>query len=128
MNLNDKVILTGSRIDIPQILNSLDLFVLPSLREPFGIVIIEAQACGKPVVATSVGGIPEAMKDGETGILVKPKSSEDLANKIIYMIRNEKIRQKMGLNGRKRVERKFSKESMIMKTEALYKKMLGISK
>ncbi len=121
LNLEDKVIFTGSRKDIPQIMNAIDLFVLPSLREPFGIVIIEAQACGKPAIGTLVGGIPEAMKEGDTGILVKPGDSEGLARAILSLLSNRKKMQMMGAAGRKRVEELFSTERMIEKTEQLYR-------
>ena len=120
LDLEDKVIFTGSRKDIPQIMNAIDLFVLPSLREPFGIVIIEAQACGKPAIGTSVGGIPEAMKDGDTGILVRPGDSEGLAGAILSLLNNREKMRMMGAVGRNRVEELFSTERMIERTEQLY--------
>lgn len=124
LNLRDKVILTGSRKDIPKIMKAMDLFVLPSLREPFGIVLLEAQACGKPVIATSVGGIPEAMKDGDTGILVDPGDSKGLADAILSLLGNRERMQMMGLAGRKRVEEMFSTDRMVRRTEELYRAVL----
>ncbi len=121
LNLEDKVIFTGSRKDIPQIMNAIDLFVLPSLREPFGIVIIEAQACGKPAIGTSVGGIPEAIKEGNTGMLVRPGDSKGLARAILSLLSNRKKMQMMGAAGRKRVEELFSTERMIERTKQLYR-------
>ena len=124
LKLKDRVILIGTRRDIPQVMRSMDLFVLPSLHEPFGIVIIEAQACGKPVVATAVGGIPEAMKGGETGIIIRPGDTEELANAIVALLKDKKRMQKMGLAGRKRVEDLFSKDRMVRKTEELYESIM----
>jgi glycosyltransferase involved in cell wall biosynthesis len=124
LNLQDKIIFTGSRKDIPAIMNALDLFVLPSLKEPFGLVFLEAQACGKPVIATRVGGIPEAIKDGETGILVKAGDGEALAAAIIHLMSEPATRQRMGVEGRKRVEENFSVQSMVRNTEKLYEMIL----
>lgn len=127
LNLQDKVIFAGSRKDIPEIMNALDLFVLPSLREPFGIVIIEAQACGKPVIASAVGGISEAIKDGETGILVKAGDSKVLAAAINRLLADRETRERMGAEGRKRVEEIFSAEAMVRKTEKLYNMILKVT-
>lgn len=121
LNLKDKVILTGSRDDITRIMNAIDLFVLPSVREPFGLVLLEAQACRKPVVSTSVGGAPETMEDGVTGILVKPEDGEALANAILFFLENRERMRTMGLAGRKRIEKRFSKDCMVRKTEELYR-------
>ena len=74
-----KVIFTGFRQDIPEIMALLDILVLASEKEPFGRVLIEAMACGKPVVATNAGGVPEIAEDGKTGILVPPKDSRAMA-------------------------------------------------
>lgn len=124
LNLEEKIILSGSRQDIPEIMSDMDLFVLPSLREPFGIVLLEAQACGKPVIATSVGGIPEVMKDGDTGILVEPGDSEELARAILSLLSNREKMRTMGSAGRKMIMDLYSKSSMVKKTEDLYSAML----
>ena len=121
LNLKDRVILSGSRQDIPEVMSAMDLFVLPSLREPFGIVLLEAQACGKPVVATSVGGISEVMKDGYTGILVEPGDSEELAGAILSLLSNREKMRIMGSAGRKMVMDCYNKSSMVKKTEDLYR-------
>lgn len=124
LQLEENIIFAGSRNDIPDIMRAIDLLVLPSLREPFGIVTIEAHSCGKPVVATRVGGIPEAMEENVTGLLVQPKDSEELANAILSLLNDRKKMKTMGLKGRKRVEALFSKEAMIRKTEELYEKVV----
>lgn len=82
--------------------------ITPSLNEPFGIVILEALACGTPVVASKVGGIPEIVKNGVNGVLVPPKDPEKLAKSIIYLLENNDLRTKMGENGRKTVVKNFA--------------------
>src|SRR3989338_10642058 len=86
LNLNNQVIFTGKREDIPEILSSLDLFVLSSVSEGLGRSIIEAMAMEKAVVATNVGGIPEVVKDKETGVLVPAKNAPALAAAIIELL------------------------------------------
>jgi glycosyltransferase involved in cell wall biosynthesis len=92
---------------LPTLYNCADIFVLPSIQEGQGIALLEAQATAKPVVAFNVGGIPEAVKNGETGILTKPNSQE-LANAILKLLGNYSLRKTMGKNGRKFVQENFS--------------------
>jgi glycosyltransferase involved in cell wall biosynthesis len=83
--LEDYVMLVGGRRheEIPIWMNASDIFILPSLKEGFPIVIPEAMACGKPIVATNVGGIPEAIIHNDLGILVNPRDSEELASAML---------------------------------------------
>lgn len=97
-----------------------DVFVLPSTGpELFGIVNLEAMACGIPIVASKIGGIPDIVKDGENGLLVPPRNSKVLADAIIYLLENEDIREKMGKNGREKVE-DYSWEMIAEETEKVY--------
>ena len=100
---------------------SSDIFVLPSTMstESFGIVNLEAMACGIPIVASKIGGIPDVVKDGENGLLVPPRDSEALADTIIYLLENEDIRKRMGKNGRDKVE-DSSWERIAEETEKIY--------
>lgn len=116
----DKFIFTGWREDIPEILSVLDILVLPSLNEAVGRVLIEAGACGIPVVATNVGGVPGIVKDNETGILVPPKSSEALAHAIIALLKDEDKRQKMGEVAKNWIDDKFSSHRMVERISNLY--------
>jgi len=118
------IIFTGFRRDIPQLMSALDIFVMPSLIEPFGRVLLEAMAAEKAIVASRVGGIPEIVDDGETGILVPPGDTKKLAEAIISLIQNKSMREMMGKKGRKRVEEQFSIEKNVELTEKLYKKVL----
>lgn len=83
-----------------------DVFCLPSVMstESFGIVNLEAMACSVPIVASKLGGIPDVVKDVENGLLVTPRDSEALADAIVYLLENEDVREKMGKNGREKVE------------------------
>jgi glycosyltransferase involved in cell wall biosynthesis len=112
----------GFRKDVHDLLNVLDVFVLPSISEGLPNVILEAMANEKPVVATAVGGIPEAIINGETGYLVPEKNSEALQEAIIKLLENKKNANKMGRNGRKRVEEEFSLQKEIAEFEKLYDK------
>lgn len=114
----------GFRKDIPELMSALDIFVLPSLIEPFGRVLLEAMAAAKAVVASKVGGIPEIVADEETGILVLPGDSKKLADAIIRLIQDSSLREQMGRKGRKRVEELFSIEKNVELTEQLYIKVL----
>jgi len=124
LGLDKKVIFTGNRKDIPQILASLDLFVLSSVSEGFGRSVAEAMACGKPVVATKVGGLLEVIEDGVTGSLAPSKNPKALAKAIITLLQDKEKTQKMGMAGRKRAEELFSIEKNVKKTEELYEKIL----
>jgi glycosyltransferase involved in cell wall biosynthesis len=110
----------GSRRDVPAILALTDIVAHPSLQEGFSNAILEAMAAGRPVVATAVGGNVEAVKDGETGILVPPRNAEALAGAIVALAADPKRAREMGEAGRNRVTRCFSVERMIRNYETAY--------
>ncbi|MBI4531886.1 MAG: glycosyltransferase, partial [Candidatus Latescibacteria bacterium] len=112
--------LLGHRDDIPDILVSLDLFVLPSLDEGLPNAVLEAMACGKPVIATTVGGTPEAVLDRETGLLVPPRCPERLAIAIETLLRDPARSRAMGQKGRKRMTEMFTVEKMLDGVERLF--------
>ena len=112
------------RDDVPELMKSMDIFVQPSLREAFGITIAEAMYSGLPVVATNVGGIPEVVTDGETGILIPPIDSEAIAKALIYLIENPHIAKEMGRKGKEVVQSKFTGEIYATKLEKLYISLL----
>jgi glycosyltransferase involved in cell wall biosynthesis len=118
--LADRVVFTGFREDFRDLLAVTDIFVFPSLDEGFPFMVIEAMAAGNPVIATSVGGIPEAVIDGETGILVPPRDADALAAAIRLLVRDAARRAEMGDEGRRRATALFSKEKMVHETFALY--------
>ncbi|HCG76369.1 MAG: hypothetical protein CO162_02405 [bacterium (Candidatus Ratteibacteria) CG_4_9_14_3_um_filter_41_21] len=125
LEISSQVSFLGKRKDIPEILSQSVLFVLPSLREGLPLTILEAIAVGLPVIATEVGGIPEAVIDKETGFLVPPENAEALAEAIINLLKNPKMMEEMGQKGRKIFEEKFTTQIMIGKLENLYQKLIG---
>ncbi len=92
---------------LPSVYNCADVFVLPSIQEGQGIVLLEAQASGKPVVAFDMGGVNEAVRNKETGLLVKRGSSDELADALLKLLSDKALREKMGANGRRFVTRKL---------------------
>jgi len=124
LGLQDKILLMGHRRDVVQLLSILDVFVLSSLSEGVPIAILEAMASGKPVVATYVGGVPEIVQEGITGLLVPPKDAEALANAIAVFIQRPELGTMMGGAGQKRVIEKFSAATMAMEYEKVYRKLL----
>lgn len=124
LGLSTSVTLAGHRNDIPDILGALDIFVIPSLWEGLPNAILEAMGAGLPVVATRVGGVPEVVVDGETGLLVPPRDPDALAGAILRLLHHPNLRWRMGRVGRNRVMEHFSIEQMVRRTEALYERFL----
>ncbi len=105
-----------------------ELLVLPSItrNEAFGLVQLEAMACCKPVVSTKLGtGVQYVNQNGVTGYIVPPGDSEALARVINQLLEDEKLRTRMGIEGRKRVEGEFTKEKMARETLKLYEEVLS---
>jgi glycosyltransferase involved in cell wall biosynthesis len=119
MGVFEKVTFLGWRDDIPEIMQVLDIFVLPSLNEGMGRVLVEAMAAGRPIVASKVGGIPDLVKDGQNGFLVKPGDANDLSSAIKKLLNDKKVREEMGRKGRA-MAGDYSVEKMIEKIDALY--------
>lgn len=117
--LDKYFIFTGTRTDIPQLLKISDVFILPSFKEGFSNAIVEAMAAGLPVIASKVGGNPEAVIDGTTGFLVSPDDSSALAKLIIRLANEPELRQKIASASIKQAE-KFSISEMVKRTEELY--------
>jgi glycosyltransferase involved in cell wall biosynthesis/GT2 family glycosyltransferase len=104
---NGNIIFMGTRPDVYDVMAAGDLLVAPSLSEPFGRIIIEAMGCGKPVVATNVGGIPEIIEDGKTGLLVPPGNEKSLADAVIKLLTNRPLADSLAAAGRERAEKHF---------------------
>jgi len=121
-DLTHHVFMLGHREDIDQLLPSLDIFVLPSNMEALGTAILEASACGVPCVGSNVGGIPECIKDQESGLLFEKENIEQLTDALTTLINDEVLRKQFGHNARALIEEHFSVSKMTQKTEALYKK------
>jgi len=117
------VIFLGDQQGIPRLLAALDLLVLPSLWEGLPNIVLEAMAAGLPVVATAVGGTPELVIDGETGLLVPPHDPAALAQAILTLLRDPDLARRLGENGRQRVANQFTIQQMVQQTEALYQQL-----
>jgi len=121
--LEKHVVLAGFRPDVLSVHKAFDVFVMSSITEGLGTSLLDAMACGKPIVATSAGGIPEVVADGQTGILVPPRNHEALARAIIALLGDEHAQQVMGAEGLLRVREKFSAERMVQETLAVYRRV-----
>ncbi len=108
LGVDDMCIFPGIRKDIERIYPLLDLFVLPSIREPFGLVLLEAMACGVPVLSTEAGGPSELIESEVNGLLVPPRDSKTLASKIRWLLSNKEKAEEMGREGFKTVKNCFS--------------------
>ena len=106
--------------EIPQYMIASDVFVLPSLSESFGIVNLEAMACGLPIVATKVGGLPEIIEEGKNGFLVEPKNLEQIAEKVRLLLGDDELRRRISENNKTRVK-EYSWESVVDRLEWVYK-------
>lgn len=128
----DKIIFfTGYRLDALRIISCMDIFIVPSLEpsnislgEGMPIVILEAMALGKPVIASRVSGVTEAFSDKEEGIFVQPKDSEDIANNIIYLLEHPNVREKFAFNAARLVEKKYNKEQFAKEINEVYANLL----
>jgi glycosyltransferase involved in cell wall biosynthesis len=124
--LGGRVRLLGKRDDVPEILWASDLFVCPSVwDEALGYVILEAMSAGLPAVASQVGGIPEVVQDGTTGLLVPPRDPEALARAIGRLLDDPEARERMGRAGRRAVEERFALDRAIERTITLYRELVG---
>ncbi len=124
LGVSSKVFMLGLRNDIPDILKSIDLFVLPTLQEALGTSFIEAMAMETPVIGTDVGGVREIIKDGVNGYMVKANNPSDLAGTIIKVLKADERGKMMGIEGRRMVLKNFSAERMCEQMFALYVSLL----
>lgn len=124
LGLGEKVSILDSDPSPEKIYAAIDIYVCTSTSEAFSLVVAEAMACGKPVVATNVGGIPEVMSDGKTGFLVPPGDPDAVAEAAEPLLQDQTLRRLMGDCGRRRVQSEFSLERMITTHEKLYHELL----
>jgi glycosyltransferase involved in cell wall biosynthesis len=125
ISANGKVSFLGWRSDIEEIMPVFDIFVLPSLNEGMGRVLVEAMAAGKPIVASNVGGIPDLVQHGHNGLLVPPGDEKALAAAILQLINDPEKAKLMGQRGRELCHQ-FSIDAMVQKLDALYTELSQI--
>jgi len=119
--------LLGTRTDVPNLLSASDILVLASLWEGLPGVIAEAMASGLPVVATNVGGIPELVVDGKTGLLVPPGDATSLADALSRLIDDPDLRYRLGVEGYHRISTYFRWEDKVSKLEQVYSDLSRLS-
>jgi phosphatidylinositol alpha-1,6-mannosyltransferase len=133
LNLEGKVIFAGfvHDSDLPKYYNACDVFIMPSGGdekkghvEGFGLVYLEANACGKPVIGGRCGGTVDAIVDGETGLLVNPSDIDEIAEALIKILKDKKYADYLGINGRKRVEKEFNWRLIAERTREVYNSVI----
>lgn len=124
LNIDEKVIFTGFRKDIPELTSLFDVAILASFFEGMGRVLLEAMVLEKPVIGTRVGGIVDVVDEGKTGLLVPPNDSAALAVAMTTLLRNQELRVKMGKAAIQKIDEKFSAQNMVKKIEELYDELI----
>lgn len=127
MGLAKSIVLTGFRKDIPELLATMNVFVLSSIEEGLPQTLTQAMAMQRPVVATDVGSVGEVVKHGTTGLLVPPRNFKALAESITVLIQDQALREALGRAGRDLIVKSYSMESMLDQTEDLYTRLLQTS-
>lgn len=125
LGISNSVKFFGKFADVIPFYKRMDVFVLPSLYEGFGIVLLEAMASGIPIVATNVDGINEVVVDGESGILVPPKNPEAIADAVLKIIENDQLAERLIMRGYERAK-SFDIKEHVYKLHNFYKKLLGV--
>ena len=124
LGIGERFLFTGMRHDVPELLQAADVAVLPSLSEGLPNSVIEAMASGLPVVATAVGGIPELISHGRSGLLVPPGDIAALNHALAMVLDDPRLAERLGAAARLRIQAGFSFEKMCLETEALYRAVL----
>ncbi len=125
LGIESRVLFTGFRKDIPDILAALDVFALPSISEGLGTAVLEAAAAGVPIVASAVGGITDIIEDKKNGLLVPPGQAGALAHAIFTLYKNRAKGQEYARLALQKVRAHFTEQMLVDRTEAFYKRMLA---
>ena len=124
-HLEKHVLLPGFRTDVLGCIKGFDLFAMSSVTEGLGTSLLDAMACGRPLVATRAGGIPEIVEEGVNGLLVPPRDARALAEAIVRALKDPDLRQRMGKAGFDRVRSRFTVDRMVAETAAVYARVAG---
>jgi glycosyltransferase involved in cell wall biosynthesis len=125
LKLEDRVIFAGYRADVPAVMAAFDLFAFPSHAESFGVVLIEAMAMRRAVVATNCDGVVDIVVDRLTGLMVPPRQAVPLADALGRLLRDPAMAQRMGASGRQRVEELFDQRKQIDRLETIYRDIIA---
>lgn len=124
LGLAGKIVFTGFRLDVARILSEVNLSVLPSLSEGLSNSLLESMAAGVPVIATRVGGNPEIVEDGVSGLLVPPRDSATLMDAMLMLLENPSLASRFGAAGKSGIAEMFSLERSVREVEDLYERMV----
>ena len=127
LRIENNVKFLGARIDLPNVLSACDSVIMPSLAEGFPRVAIEAMASSKPIIATRVGGTPEAIIHNQTGILVPSKDIEAMADAIVNVANNSELATRLGDAARERTEQHYSASKYVARLDEMYSRLAGLS-
>ena len=125
LDIQKNVFFVPSLLDIPLVLSAMDIFVMPSIQEGLGLSIMQAQAAGLAVIASSVGGISTLIEDRQTGILIPSADTEAIAKSIILLLTDKDLAVRLGQNAKRNIQENFSLEKMAAGTEKLYSEVVG---
>jgi glycosyltransferase involved in cell wall biosynthesis len=125
LHLERHVFLAGFRPDVVELMKDFDVFALSSIYEGMCTSLVDAMAAEKPAVATSVGGVPEVLADGESGFLVPPHDARAMAARVVQLLKDAELRRRMGEAGLERARRLFTVERMVRGTTAVYERLAG---
>ncbi len=126
LGIDRNVVYTGTRPfrELPQFYRMCDAVVGASLSEGFGLTFAEGSACGRPVVATTAGSLPEVIANGKSGLLVEPRNPQALADAVIKVLGNEELANRMGKNGAKYIRKKFDWDESARQFVKVYEKVI----
>lgn len=127
LKIDHKVTFAPNLLEFDEAILAMDIFCLPSLQQGIGTIMIQAMAMGRPVIATRVGGVYRVVRDGETGFLVPPSSSEALSRRILELLDNPTQASVIGQSAREEVMKQFNVEQMVSKTVSLYREIIANS-
>lgn len=125
LGIRDKVLLLGKQERVEELYSMSDLMLLLSEKESFGLVALEAMACGVPCIGTNVGGIPEVIEDGQTGYICELGDIKSITEKAAELLSNPEMHQRFAMNSIERAEQKFSAEQIVSEYENIYYKLVG---
>jgi N-acetyl-alpha-D-glucosaminyl L-malate synthase BshA len=128
LGVGDRARFLGETPDVARVLACADLFLLPSSQESFGLAALEAMACGVPVIATRVGGLPEVVSDGETGFLFGPGDVDGMADSAVKLLGSEQDMRRMGDAARARAIERFTPGEIVPRYEEFYKRVLALTR
>jgi glycosyltransferase involved in cell wall biosynthesis len=120
LGIEKNVKLTGPKLEVGQIFNILDIYVLPSVWEGLPISLLEAMSSQRPIVATQVGGIPQVITDGESGILIPPACESSIALAVCALLKDSSLRTRLAQGARRRFEKEFTAARMVKAHQSIY--------